>query len=306
MTGTKELQYIKHAEIDHDKWNACIDNALNSRVYANTWQLDRAATQWDALILGDYEYVMPLPTRKKMGIRYLYQPMFSQQLGIFPTPDKTIAALFYAYLNKYFRFAALNLNAGNIPGKDLTNTVFTARKNYLLPLGDSYKSIASFYSKNTRRNVAKAQKNNLSLVEGIRLESYLDFKLHHLPPGVKPKDIQPLKSMIAYGQYKGFGEIYGVYSSGNELCAAVYFIRWKDRVIYFNAAASKAGKELGAMYFLVNHFIQKNAGKNLTLDFEGSMIPGVARFYAGFGATPETYFQLKINRLPLPLKWFKR
>ncbi len=306
MAGKNELRYIRHQDIDHDKWNTCIDGALNGRIYANTWQLDRAAPNWDALVLGDYEYVMPLPYRKKMGIRYLYQPMFSQQLGIYPTPDKNISTTFYEYLNTYFRFVELNLNAGNIPGKSHAETVFSARKNYLLPLGESYKSIASFYAKNTKRNVVKAERNKLSLVEGIRLESYLEFKLKHLPPGVKPKDIQPLKSMIAYGQYKGFGEIYGVYTPGNELCAAVYFARWKDRVIYFNAASSKAGKELGAMYFLVNRFIQKNAGKNLTLDFEGSMIPGVARFYAGFGATPETYFQLKINRLPLPLKWFKR
>ena len=302
----EELRYIKHENIDHDRWNRCIDEALNSRIYACTWQLDRAALHWDALVLGDYKYVMPLPSRKKMGLRYLYQPLFSQQLGIYPTPDKNISNIFYSYLSKHFRFAELNLNAGNIPNKDIADTTFSARKNYLLPLGETYKSIASFYSKNTKRNVVKAEKNKLSLVEGIRMESYLDFKLQHLPPGVKKNDIRSLKSMIAYGQYKGFGEIYGVYSPGNELCAAVYFCRWKDRVIYFNAASSETGKELGAMYFLVNRFIQKNAGKNLTLDFEGSMIPGVARFYAGFGATPETYFQLKINRLPLPLKWIKR
>ena len=72
------------------------------------------------------------------------------------------------------------------------------------------------------------------------------------------------------------------------------------------AASNEHGKNLGGMYYLLNHFIEKNAGKNLTLDFEGSMIPGVARFYAGFGATPESYFQLKINRLPLPLRWIKR
>jgi len=302
----EELRYIEHENIDHDRWNQCIDQALNSRIYACTWQLDRAAPRWDALVLDDYKYVMPLPFRKKMGIRYLYQPLFSQQLGIYPTPDKNISKIFYSYLSKQFRFAELNLNAGNIPNKDIANTIFSARKNYLLPLGETYESIASFYSKNTKRNLAKAKKNKLSLVEGIRLESYLDFKVQNLPPGVKKKDIQTLKSMIAYGQYKGFGEIYGVYSPGNELCAAVYFCRWKDRVIYFNAASNETGKELGAMYFLVNQFIRKNAGKNLTLDFEGSMIPGVARFYAGFGATPETYFQLKINRLPLPLKWFKR
>jgi len=306
MVKATELQYIKHEDIDHSKWDRCIDEALNSRIYACTWQLDRAATRWDALVLGDYEFVMPLPFRKKMGIRYLYQPLFSQQLGIYPTPDKKISELFYAYLDKHFRYVELNLNAGNISAKNITSTTFSARKNYLLSLGESYQNIVSFYSKNTRRNIAKADKNYLSLVEGIRLETYLEFKLQNLAPGVKRSDINTLKSMIAYGQYKGFGEIYGVYSSENELCAAVYFCRWKDRVIYFNAASSDSGKELGAMYFLVNRFIQKNAGRNLTLDFEGSMIPGVARFYAGFGATPETYFQLRINRLPLPLKWLKR
>jgi len=63
---------------------------------------------------------------------------------------------------------------------------------------------------------------------------------------------------------------------------------------------------LGAMYFLLDSFIKTNAEQDLILDFEGSMIPGVARFYSGFGAIPETYFQLKFNRLPLPFRWFKR
>lgn len=306
MTEKSDLQYIKHENIDHNKWNNCIEEAINSRFYVFTGQLDRAAPHWDALVLGDYEYVMPLPYRKKLGIKYLYQPLFSQQLGIYPTPNKKISELFYTYISRNFRFTEINLNAGNIPVKNIEHTNFLSQKNYLLPLGESYKSIESFYSKNTKRNIVKAEKNKLSLVEGIRLESYLDFKLGNLPPGVKKQDIAPLKSIIAFGQYKGHGEIHGVYSAGNELCAAVYFCRWKDRVIYFNAASNSSGKELGAMYYLVNQFIRKNAGKNLTLDFEGSMIPGVARFYAGFGATPETYFQLKINRLPLFLKWIKR
>jgi hypothetical protein len=114
------------------------------------------------------------------------------------------------------------------------------------------------------------------------------------------------RSLIAYGQYKGFGEVHGVYSADNQLCAAVYFCRLKERVILFNAATSLVGKELGAMYYLLFIFIQKNSKKNLILDFEGSMIPGVERFYRGFGAKPETYLQLKINRLPLLLRWIKQ
>ena len=306
MAETANVRYIKHSDIDHDKWNQCIDAALNSRIYAFSWQLDRAASTWDALVLGDYEFVMPLPVRKKLGMKYLYQPHFSQQLGIYPAPKKEISDVFYHYIAGHFRYAEIQLNSGNLPGKDISNTFFLPRKNYLLPLGNSYESIASFFSNNTKRNITKAKKNRLSIVEGIRLETYFEFKTKNLPASISKKNLGTLKNIIANGQYKGFGEIYGVYTSDNELCAAVYFCRWKDRVIYYNAVSNETGKNEGGMYFLVNHFIEQNAGKNLTLDFEGSMIPGVARFFKGFGATPETYFLLKINRLPLPFKWLKK
>nr|WP_321487276.1 hypothetical protein [uncultured Draconibacterium sp.] len=305
MSSIKKIQYIKHAQIDSDKWNRCIDGALNCRVYAYDWHLDRTAIEWDALVYGDYEYVMPLPFRKKFGIKYLYQPLSSQQLGIFPTPSKAIFDAFIDIIKDRFKYVDAQLNALNIPGEN-SRDIFFERKNYLLSLTKDFKSIISGYSKNTKRNIAKAQKQDLTIIEGIRIESYLEFKAKNFPPGVDPSAVDKLKNIIAYGVYKGFGKTYGVYTPGNELCAAVYFCRWKDRVIYFNAASNDEGKNTGAMYYLINRFIEDNAEKNLILDFEGSMIPGVERFYAGFGAKPETYFQLKYNRLPLLLRWLKR
>lgn len=306
MNKSNEIQYIQHDDIDTKKWNKCIDDSLNCRIYGYDWHLDRTAINWDALIYGDYKYIMPLPYRKKWGIKYLFQPLFSQQLGIFPNPKEEIAVLFYNELIKRFRYSDFQINSENPVIQKLKGIDFIPRRNYLLNLNCVYNELTSFFSKNTKRNLAKANKNNLSLVVGIPLEEYLEFKVKNLPVSLNTKDLNHLKSLIALGQYKGFGEIFGVYTKENQLCAAVYFCRWKDRVVYFNAASNKQGKELRGMYFLVNRFLEENAGKNLILDFEGSMVPGVARFYSGFGATPETYFQLKINRLPLPLKWFKR
>lgn len=306
MSSQSKLKYVKHENIDSGKWNHCIENASNSRIYANEWHLDRTAVIWDAFIWGDYEFVMPLPIRKKWGIAYIYQPYFSQQLGIFPSPPKEIARLFYLELFKKVRYADVHLNSSNTLEEGDNRLHFLPRKNYLLELNQDYISISNQYSQNTRRNLSKARKNNLSLIAGIRLEEYLAFKQKNPVARNSKADIEKLKSIIAFGQYKGIGEIYGVYDSENKLCAAVYFCRWKERIIYLNAVADNTGKDLGATFFLVDNFIQSNAGKNLVLDFEGSMVPGVARFYRGFGAAPEMYFRLKFNRLPLPLKWFKR
>jgi len=300
------LRYLEHKHIDYEKWDRCIENAANSRIYAMSWHLDRTAETWDALVMGDYEIVMPLPYRVKWGIKYLYQPLFSQQLGIFPNPPAIILKQFYSELLRRFRFADTQINSKNNQIELSGPISFSARENYLLRLSENYQKITSCYSQNTARNIKKAQKNSLSFVAGISIEDYLDFKRNNLPVKLPGDALKKLKSIIALGLYKGIGEIYGVYTNENELCAAVYFCRWKERVIYMNAASNSKGKELRGMFFLLDRFIHQNAESNLLLDLEGSTIPGVARFYAGFGAIPETYYQLKFNRLPIPLKWIKR
>jgi hypothetical protein len=52
------------------------------------------------------------------------------------------------------------------------------------------------------------------------------------------------------------------------------------------------------MFLLIDSFIREHAGQALTLDFEGSNDPNVARFYKSFGAAECNYYKITINRLP--------
>lgn len=300
------LKHLKHKEIDYEKWNQCVESAVNSRVYATAWFLDRTAVIWDALIYNDYEYVMPLPVKQKFGIHFLYQPPYCQQLGIFPPPPGPIASEFFSYALKVFNYADFQINSLNLPGNDLENVEIISRKNFLLHLGTEYDVLSSAFSQYTSRNIFRAKDNQLNFVEGLRLEDYMAFKKRNTPVKISASGLKKLKSIIAYSQYKGIGETLGVYSAENELCAAAFFCRWKERVIYLNAVSSTMGKKNRAMFLLINHLIESSANKNLILDFEGSMLPGVARFFEGFGATTETYYQLKFNRLPAIFKWIKK
>lgn len=106
---------VHHADINKEKWDRCIDNAVNGLIYGYSYYLDIMSPDWDALIMGDYEIVMPLTWNRKFGITYLRQPAFTQQLGIFASlfikDDLTKAFLKKAL--EEFSFAEINLNYGN-------------------------------------------------------------------------------------------------------------------------------------------------------------------------------------------------
>src|SRR5690349_15942560 len=83
MPDTGNIQYITHQNIDRAKWDTCIDNASNGLIYGYSFYLDHMAKHWDALVLNDYESVMPLTWNKKYGFHYLYQPPFVASSGVF-------------------------------------------------------------------------------------------------------------------------------------------------------------------------------------------------------------------------------
>src|SRR5687768_6176429 len=77
------MQYLQRDQIDTVKWDRCIEKAGNGLIYGYSFYLDHMTTDWDGLIHGDYEAVMPLPKRTKFGITYIYQPAFIASLGVF-------------------------------------------------------------------------------------------------------------------------------------------------------------------------------------------------------------------------------
>ena len=86
--------------------------------------------------------------------------------------------------------------------------------------------------------------------------------------------------------------------------AAGAFAHWNGTAYYLAGAQLPGQPDEGAMYRLLWEAILNAQRKGCTIfDFEGSMIPGVARFFRQFGSTPVPYFSLTKNRLPLPLRW---
>ena len=105
--------------------------------------------------------------------------------------------------------------------------------------------------------------------------------------------------------HRGKAQVINVLNENMELCAGAFFIESNNKVIFLFSGLSEEGKSLNAMPFLIDSFIKQNSGKNITLDFEGSNDVNLARFYKSFGSKECVYPQLKINRLPFPIKLLK-
>ncbi|MBI9067366.1 MAG: hypothetical protein JEZ09_08750 [Salinivirgaceae bacterium] len=289
------IRYLKHKEIDKEKWNFCVSNAVNSMIYGMSWYLDIVCENWDALISDDYEAVMPLPWKKKFGLKYVYHPFFAQQLGVFYrkiADDQT-----YEFLQKipksFLKYDA-SLNYLNMIKKLSLNI----KTNYVLSLNKSCEELAKNFSENTRRNIKKSEKENLSLTESISLETFFTIKKNNALTQLSDTQYGIMYRLINELITLSVGKIKGVVNENGELIGAVFLVYFKSRITYLFSVSTEQGKDKKAMFWLINQLIKENAGKQLMLDFEGSMIEGVARFFKGFGSQKETYYRYSKSKIP--------
>ena len=295
------IKYLLHNEIDKKKWDECIKESFNGMIYASSWYLGIVGDEWEALIENDYERVFPLIPGKKWGIHYLYQPVFTQQLGVFSKSllSPEIVNKFLNSIPDKFRFAEINLNTFNNPktGK------FKLKEwlNYELDLINSYDKLFQNYSTNLKRNLKKAEKHTLSLSKNVKPDEII--KIFRENRGSKISRLQEedyfkLHRLGYMGIYKGLIQTYGVYTDKNELCAGAVFAKSNKKMIFLFSGLTQEGKDKNAMAFLIDSFIKEHAQNHLTLDFEGSNDPNLARFYKGFGSVKCTYPHIIINNLP--------
>ncbi len=298
------IKYVKHKNIDKEKWDDLIGKAFNGNIYAYSWYLDIVHPYWDALIEDDYERVMPMPVSRKFGIKYMLQPFFAQQLGVFSssilTPDNVAA--FLNAIPRNIKLVEINLNSYNRIVDERFDIRF--RKNYLLDLINPYEITRKNYSTNHKRKLKKAEKLQLGILKNIRPDDIVT--LFRANKGKKIKKWTDhhylrLQHLMYMAIHKGKGVTYGVFSGNNELLAGACFFKSHSKLVFIFSGQSEEGMKNNSLAYLIDNVIQQYSPGNYILDFEGSDDPGMARFYKGFGAKETLYYQFRRNNLILPL-----
>ncbi len=301
------IRYVPYQEIDQQQWDACIERANNGLVYAYSLYLHTMAKHWDALVLNDYEAVMPLTYNKKYGIYYLYQPPFTAALGVFG--QGVTAALVQQFLQAVphkFRYWDIYLNQGNffqIEGFDLYQ-----RSNYILSLQPSYEALYGQYRDNIKRNIRKCVQQGGTVQKGVPIAEVIALAKAqtHQSAGLSDADFENFNQLYQLLHQQQKALTYGIATPQGQLVASCVFFFSHNRAYYILVGNHPNGKTMGASHALIDAFIKDHAGSDLLLDFEGSDIRNLAFFYSSFGAVEEQYPGLRLNRLPWWVRWFKK
>ncbi len=315
------IKHFEYNQIDKAKWDNCIENSVNGTIYAYSWYLDIVSEKWEAIIEDDYKSVLPLTIGNKFGIKYLYQPYFTQQLGVFSINkiDYNIVQSFLNYISENYKFIEINLNSQNkvsIQFSEISKWSFKENINCELKLGNKYEIIKNNYSTNHKRNLKKAEQSGLLIVKDISCNEIINLFKNNRGRDLdnfQEKEYKRLNDLTDAFREKGLLKTYGVFDFKRELCAGAIFAESNSRDIFLFSGNNKIRKETGAMHLLIDNYIKENSERNIILDFEGSNDVNLARFYKGFGAIENKYLTINKNSLPLHIrttvnfiKWFKK
>lgn len=281
--------YFKRNELDIFKYDACIEVAINSRIYAYSWYLDIVADNWDALVLNDYEAVMPLPWRQKYFIKYIYPPAWTQQLGVFSSfkIDASLVKEFIQAIPKKFKKITIQFNAEN----DLSLFKTEKRTNYILKLDKSYEEIYKNYRKDRKERFRQVNRKNYKVTK-VLINDLIDIgKSDYSYLRITDENYYKLAELSNFIEKNKNGFLLGVCANDNQFLGGSFFLKDKLRTTYLFSVATEKGKKEQIITLVINEVIREKSNSNLIFDFEGSMIEGVADFYKGFGAYEEYYFK---------------
>lgn len=311
------IRLLRFSELDLAAWDACVAAAPQVVPYATSWWLHATAGRWDALVetapeTGHYLAVWPLPVKRRLWGQEVVQPPFTQQLGVVGVGENLAAWLQAgAASTAYGRFyAQLNTENGLLAAPPAPLTA-RARQTYHLPLHLPYDTLRAGYCADYRRRLRlhEAAEPAFTVQVATTAEPLLTLFRQTQGPaaGLKSRHYAILRRLAAALQARQLLELHEArHAQTGELLGGALFVRYRSRLIYLFAAASVEGKKQAAPLALVDAAIRRHAGTpGLVLDFEGGMIPSIARFFANFGATPVPYATLSFTLRPWYLQWMR-
>lgn len=304
------IEVVRGDALDPESWDAFVQASPQGSVFALHAFARTVAPGWQAAIVssqGKWQAVMPFFPRKKYGLPVWSQPPFAQTWGpMYPqVPGEPAAAairrqkdgldLFLPLLRGPFK-CTLHL----APEADYLLPLvwggfrLTPRFTYRLDLRTSPEDIKQGYAESLRRQLKKATQSGAGLEPAppeVLMELHREVRKGGRPllGGLSSQD-GLWDQLIAATVQAGVARVLGVRAHTGGWLAAGLFGRCGSKTWYLGGAV-QPGNSFASPALLAGAIGRAQAEGSLVFDFEGSMIPGIERFFRQFGGVPVPYWQ---------------
>ena len=298
-----DIRHLTRREIDADRWDACVEGSGLGIAFGYSHYLDIMADDWDGLVVGDYEAVLPVPTRTKWGIRYAYPPRFMGPHPVYSdTGHKPPIAEFIRTVGVLFPFSDIQIAASSHE-TDLPHAV---RRNHTLSLKRTYEEIRAGYRATCRNLLSGASKEGIVVEKGADPDEAIGrAERDGMMKGCNQDDLARFRMLCRELTRRNACLTLAAHSQDGETLSMAVFFTTGRRIHYMASWTGDAGRKTGASRMVIDAVVREHAGTGCILDFVGSDIPGIASYFEGFGAEPTDYLLIRQNRLPSWLAWMK-
>jgi hypothetical protein len=276
---------------------------------------------WMTTVFPEWEYLevrtdenllarFPLSPGRKWFWKYALQPLFCQHWGLVLSREITASetqgclSLIQAELEKRFSLLTYYLSpfypeAPVFSGKGWEITQRLTHHRALHPTPEEA------FSAPAARQARKAEKAGFRIERTWSEDTFRELLLHN--PGIM--DARQMKLFLKlYAFLNQSQQAFSLLalSPDGQASAMGVFVLYQERLYYLAGAVMPEYRNSGVMTLLMQEAMKTGyeAGKTL-MDFEGSMNPGIAKFFKGLGGVEKNYICISYNRMPFSKRWKK-
>lgn len=290
------IRRLKYSEIDFFRYQKCIEDAVQQNFYAKKEILDTLCEEWELLIFRDYEYVMPVPVKKKFGFKFVVMPLFCQQLGIFgKAQNGRIEQQFLDFLLKEYRIVYYAFNFQNSFERNLRK-----KKNYFIETTE-YQLLRKNYFKGRKSTVKTAQYLNF---KEVMIAESLAFIRNNFKGLDKKKDLNKFFEYLKFLEDRKKLKLFGSFKDNN-LTNLSIVIDGENRYSLLGLVNDEKFKLDNGASFLIDRIL-KDSIHQKSFDFMGSSIRGIEVFFKSFGSVLQEYAVVENSKKDLLKNFFSK
>jgi hypothetical protein len=294
------IRILKPAEIELEKYEQLIKRYAPDCPYFQPWYLEAVTDgEWRLMVYKEYEAALPFPIARIGPFRHIPHRFYLQKLGFLGGSIDAEELM----LHKWKAHYPYGYYAFHFPPKAILKPL-RKRKNYVLALTAEYLSLRQHYSEQHLRKVKHREKFTFERLHAeAEIESLLQQLANDERHPLSSKNGQRRKRLMrAALQHRAMYFQKG--TDNNGALAYNWWILTGKQGTYLGGGENEAGQALQLKTCGIDAFIEEFSGKDFLLDFEGSDVSGIARYYEGFGA--EATFYSAWERFPIWYQYWRK